>query len=187
MAVTDPQAMAKSTWHRSARLIPVLEIRPEQAEDVEAIEALTIAAFRSAAHADGREQDVIAGLRAAGALRVSLVAVEAGEIVGHVAVSPVTIADGSADWYGLGPISVAPTRQRQGIGSALMAAALEALRRRQAQGCVLLGDPAYYARFGFRSLPSLTLPGVDAKYFQALPFSERMPAGAVTYHAAFGA
>lgn len=163
-----------------------LEIRPERAEDTAAIEALTIAAFRAAPHADGTEQDVIAGLRAAGALTVSLVAVDGDRIVGHVAVSPVTISDGSSDWYGLGPISVAPERQGQGIGSSLMAAAMEALRGLNALGCVLLGDPGYYARFGFRPLPSLTLPGADPQYFQALPFTDRVPMGTVVYHAAFG-
>jgi len=89
-------------------------------------------------------------LRKAGALTISLAAEQDGEIVGHVAVSAVSMSDGSADWYGLGPISVTPERQRKGIGSGLMQAALRLLRERSPAGCVLVGDPAYYARFGFK-------------------------------------
>ncbi|MEC4630073.1 N-acetyltransferase, partial [Bacillus safensis] len=88
------------------------------------------------------------------------------QLLGHVAVSPVTVSDGSTGWYGLGPISVLPARQGQGIGAALMRAAIDALRQQGARGCVLLGEPAYYGRFGFRAEPGLVLPGVPAEYFQ---------------------
>ncbi|MCM2252120.1 MAG: N-acetyltransferase, partial [Ramlibacter sp.] len=109
------------------------------------------------------------------------------DIVGHVAVSPVSISDGSTGWYGLGPISVKPDLQRMGIGSLLMRAALQRLRERGAAGCLLVGDPSYYARFGFKPEPRLVLPDVPARYFQALPLGPSLPRGVVTFHEAFGA
>ncbi|MCY1379125.1 hypothetical protein D3C81_2016270 [compost metagenome] len=68
-----------------------------------------------------------------------------------------------------------------------MHAALAGLRELAAQGCVLLGDPAYYARFGFAPQPGLVLPGVPPEYFQALSFSGHWPQGEVSYHLAFEA
>lgn len=133
------------------------------------------------------EPFIIDALRARGELQVSLLAVDDGLLLGHVAVSPVSISDGSAGWFGLGPISVAPAWQGQGIGSALMDAAIDALRRQHARDCVLLGEPTYYHRFGFRAEPALVLPGVPAGYFQALRLQPPMPQGEVRYSPAFGA
>ncbi len=164
-----------------------IEVRPESPSDVPAIETLTTAAFLAAPHTSHTEQFIVAALRRAGVLTVSLVAVEEGAVVGHVAVSPVVISDGAVGWYGLGPISVLPARQGQGIASRLMHEALGALRTRAAAGCVLLGDPAFYARFGFRMEPGLVLPGVPPEYFQVLAFGATLPRGVVTYHAAFDA
>ncbi len=95
--------------------------------------------------------------------------------------------DGAGGWFGLGPISVAPERQRQGIGSRLMGAALRLLREQGAAGCTLAGDPAVYTRFGFARDARLTLPGVPLAYFLVLPINGSVPSGVVTYHAAFGA
>ena len=75
-------------------------------------------------------------------------AVQAEAIVGQVAGSPVSIA-GAGDWFGLGPVSVRPAFQRRGIGGALILAALARLKQQGAAGCLVLGDPRYYARFGF--------------------------------------
>lgn len=164
-----------------------LLIRPETALDVTAIHALTVAAFLDAPHTDHTEQFVVDALRRAGALSISLVAEQDGVILGHVAVSPVSLSDGSTGWYGLGPISVDPKAQGRGIGSLLMREALAQLEKLGAAGCVLLGDPNYYARFGFRPDPALVLPDVPPEYFQALPFGSSLARGVVTYHAAFGA
>ncbi len=163
-----------------------MQIRPERAQDIAAIHVLTREAFAHAPHRDGTEQDVIDALRAAGALSVSLVAEEGEAPVGHVALSPVELSDGSPDWYGLGPISVAPAQQGRGVGSALMRAALAALQERGAAGCVLLGDPVYYGRFGFRADARLRLAGVPAEYFQAVLLRGPWPDADVRYHAAFG-
>ncbi len=164
-----------------------MQIRSERPGDAGAIHALTRAAFAEAPHSSHTEQYIVDALRAAGALAVSLVAEDADGIVGHVAVSPVQLSDGSPGWYGLGPISVAPGRQGQGIGGALMRAAVEALRAHGANGCVLLGDPGYYGRFGFRAEPRLRLAGVPAEYFQALLLQGGWPDAEVEYHAGFEA
>jgi putative acetyltransferase len=89
--------------------------------------------------------------------------------------------------FGLGPISVLPIHQVRGIGSRLMQETLRLLRERGAAGCVLVGDPGYYRRFGFRSEPSLTTPDVPAEYFLALSFGGVVPEAVVTFHEAFGA
>ena len=162
-----------------------LVVRHERVGDERAVGELTERAFAAAPHASGTEHLIVAALRGAGALSVSLVAVLDGGIVGHVALSPVTVPDGGADWFGLGPISVAPERRRQGLGTRLVHAALDELRARGADGCVLIGDPRFYARFGFVAGTSLDYPGVDARYVQALSFGERTPSGTVAFHAAF--
>lgn len=122
-----------------------------------------------------------------GALSISLVAVDEGNIVGHLALSPVTISDGAGSWYGLGPISVLPENQSSGIGSMLMDAAIQELKKINANGCVLLGDPNYYHRFGFKPVEGLVLPGVPPEYFQALLLQGDLPQGSVTYHESFSA
>ena len=162
-------------------------IRKELPEDIETVESLTEEAFLNAPHTDHTEQYIVASLRKADVLSISMVAEDAGLLIGHVAVSPVTISDGSDGWFGLGPISVIPDRQGQGIGSQLMVKALDALKDFGAKGCVLLGDPNYYHRFGFNPHPGLVFPDVPAEYFQAISFCGDFPVGTVTYHEAFNA
>lgn len=162
-------------------------VRKEVASDADAIDAMTEAAFRAAAHTSNTEQFIIRALRKDGQLAVSLVADEHGRVIGHVAVSPVAISDGAPGWYGLGPISVAPERQGQGIGTLLMEHALSELKALGAAGCVVLGEPGYYSRFGFTAEPALVLPGVPAEYFQAISLMGSLPRGEVKYHEAFGA
>jgi putative acetyltransferase len=68
-----------------------------------------------------------------------------------------------------------------------MTEALRALREGTASGCVVLGEPSYYCRFGFRSELSLVLPNVPPEYFQVISFKEEMPRGIVSYDASFSA
>lgn len=164
-----------------------LLIRKEAPADAAAIEAITAAAFRNAPHSSHTEHFIVRALREAGQLSVSLVADDDGIVVGHVAVSPVTISDGTVGWYGLGPVSVAPDRQGRGIGARLVEHALSELRRTGASGCAVLGEPGYYSRFGFIAEPSLTLPGVPPEYFQAVTFAGPLPTGEVSYHESFTA
>ena len=164
-----------------------INIRKEQAKDVQSIHEVTVAAFLDAPHSDHTEQFIVNTLRESGALSISLVAEDDHNIVGHVALSPITISDRTGSWYGLGPISVLPDKQGKGIGSKLMNAAIHELKNIKAKGCVLLGDPHYYHRFGFKPGKGLVLPDVPAEYFQALVFQGSLPQGSVTYHESFAA
>ncbi|HWL66774.1 MAG TPA: N-acetyltransferase [Geminicoccus sp.] len=160
-------------------------VRAERAGDEAAIAALITAAFATAPYRSGTEAAIVAELRRSGRLALSLVATAGAELVGHVACSPVTISDGSAGWFGLGPLAVASSWQRQGIGRALVEAGLEQLCQRKAAGCVVLGDPAYYRRFGFVADPALVLPGLPAEYFQVLRLTSDGAGGTVQFDPAF--
>ena len=124
-------------------------IRDERPEDAIAIRKVTRAAFAEHPHSLQTEHLIIDALRTAGALTLSLVAESEGRIVGQIAFSPVQVGVGSIGWYGLGPVSVEPASQKRGIGTSLMMEGIDRLREMGAQGCVVLGDPVYYSRFGF--------------------------------------
>lgn len=162
-------------------------IRQEQEQDYDAIKQVTADAFALMEHSNQTEPAIIAALRDAGALAISLVATDGDEIIGHVAFSPVTIDGEDHRWFGLGPVSVRPDRQGRGIGNALIRQGLNELRAQGAAGCVLLGDPGYYRRFGFENDPDLRYPAAPPEYFMRLTFGGGDPTGQVEYHAAFGA
>ncbi|MCG7530672.1 N-acetyltransferase [Psychrobium sp. MM17-31] len=162
-----------------------ITIRKEHPNDIQAIHDVTVSAFLNAPHTGHTEQFIVKALREARVLSISLVAEVESQIVGHIALSPVTISDGSMDWYGLGPISVIPEYQGKGVGSVLMKEAIAALKALNANGCVLLGDHNYYKRFGFAPKDGLILPEVPAEYFQALVLQGELPKGNVAYHDAF--
>jgi putative acetyltransferase len=162
-------------------------IRPERPGDEAAIADVTRQAFESHPYSHQTEHFIIDALRRAGALSVSLVAVRAGEVVGHIAFSPVVIENGSSGWYGLGPVSVLPALQRKGIGRALVEHGLAELGQLGATGCVLVGDPVFYARFGFANTAALMLDGVPQEFFLALPLGASSARGKVKFHAAFDA
>lgn len=162
-------------------------IRNETASDIEAISEVTMAAFRDHPISSHTEQFIIQALRAANALTVSLVAEIDGLVAGHIAFSPVTISDGSPDWHGMGPLSVLPGHQRQGIGKALVRDGLSLLKALGSNGCFLVGYPDYYKRFGFKNVPGLTHEGIPQEVFLALPFYEKIPHGNVTFHEGFSA
>ncbi len=164
-----------------------IEIRGEEAADRARIREVTELAFRGAAHTCWREHLLVDELREAGALTLSLVAVSELGIVGHVAASRVTVSESTGEWFGIGPISVLPRCQRQGIGSRLMEAALSQLRAWGARGCVLVGDPGFYGRFGFQSDPSVVVPGVPPEVSLSLRFVPCHDHGTARFHAAFSA
>src|SRR5690625_6471495 len=110
--------------------------------------SVTTEAFLNAAHTAHTEQFIVDALRRAGALTISQVAKVDGEIIGHVAISPVILSTGATDWFGLGPISVLPEYQGRGIGSKLIKRALAALVAMGAAGCVVLGVSVYFGGFG---------------------------------------
>lgn len=162
-------------------------IRRELEGDAGAISRVTATAFQDLDISDQTEPFIVAALREAGALTLSLVAEVDGRIVGHAAFSPVTISDGAESWYGVGPVSVLPTHQRRGVGKALMQTGLSLLRELGARGCCLVGHPEYYPKFGFFSTPELVYAGVPPEAFMVLPFTDEVPRGTVTFHGAFAA
>lgn len=162
-----------------------ITIRPECAEDHAAIYSITKRAFAPMPYAGGDEQDLINKLREAGALALSLVAEKDGVVVGQISFSPAFAADGSPGWYALGPVSVEPDLKHQGIGGQLIHAGIAWLNEQDAAGCVLVGNPAYYSRFGFRLFPELAPEGEHAEYFQILPLKVTEPDLVVSFHPAF--
>jgi putative acetyltransferase len=145
-------------------------IRPEQIADLPRIRAVHCACFPTDA-----EARLVGLLRDAGRLSVSLVAETDGAIVGHVAFSPVTTAGGAVG-AGLGPIAVLESQRRRGIGGRLIVDGLKACPAVGFDWAVVLGDPAYYGRFGFR--PAVDFGLVDeyggGAAFQAM---ELLPGG----------
>lgn len=128
-------------------------IRSERPEDVSAIRAVLTDAFSS-----GAEAALVEALRKSGRLSISLVALEGDEIVGHIAFSPVTVA-GVSGGLGLAPVAVKTARQSEGIGSDLIREGLSPAAGSAAPFVVVLGEPAYYGRFGFTPASSFGLTG----------------------------
>ncbi len=162
-------------------------IRPETPADIDAITEITVAAFTDHPFSQQTEQFIVLALRAAGTLSLSLVAEDWGRVVGHVAFSPVRIAGQDPGWYGVGPVSVLPERQRQGIGQALLREGLRQLKAAGAKGCALVGPAEYYQRFGFRNIPELVYEGIPQEYFLVLPLGDEVPSGVVVFHEGFHA
>ena len=164
-----------------------IAIRGETTGDIGAIAEVTTAAFETLAISNHTEQFIIEALRAAGALTVSLVAEVDGHVIGHIAFSPVAISDGTQNWYGLGPVSVLPEYQRQGIGKALIREGLSRLKGMRARGCCLVGHPEYYKKLEFDNIPELVHEGVPPEVFLAMSFDGHTPQGSVTFHEGFQA
>ena len=160
-------------------------VREERPGDAEAIHRVTEAAFTDHPHSEGTEPAIVEALRRDGDLTLSLIADKEGEIVGHAAFSSARLSGGEAGWHALGPLSVVPECQGQGIGRALVEAGIAHWREAGAQGIVLLGDPALYERFGFQRGTPLHIEGPLAGYFQVLPFTDRIPESSVTFAPAF--
>ncbi|MEE8370629.1 MAG: N-acetyltransferase [Sphingomonadales bacterium] len=116
-------------------------IRPEIAIDAEAIDVVTEAAF-----GQRDEADLISALRISGDIELSLVAEEAGGVAGHVLFTRLASPE---DCLALGPVSVLPAWQGHGVGSRLIREGLKRLGEGDWRGVFLLGEPDYYARFGF--------------------------------------
>ena len=162
-----------------------IEIRGERPGDEAAIYRVTEAAFKGRPYAAGDEQDLVNRLRKLGQISLSLVAIDDHDLVGQVTFSPVELSDGSRPWFGLGPISVIPDRQGQGIGGQLIRAGLDAIDHMGALGCVLTGAPLYYQRFGFK-LASRNVPLEEpAAVFQLKLIRAERADGAFSFHPAF--
>jgi putative acetyltransferase len=162
-------------------------IRDETMADAAVITKVTVAAFETLEISNHTEQFIIEALRSASALTLSLVAEADDRVVGHIAFSPVTISDGTKNWYGLGPVSVLPMYQRRGIGKALIQEGLSQLKNLNAKGCCLVGHPQYYRKFGFENVAGLVQEGVPQEVFFALSFDRSFPHGNVMFHEGFKA
>jgi putative acetyltransferase len=130
-------------------------IRHEQPGDSPAVRKVHESAFPTP-----DEADLVDALRVSGDLWLSLVAVDGGEVVGHVAFSPVTVDGEEASGMGLAPVAVHPDRQRQGVGTRLTLEGLAECRSAGLAFVVVLGWPAYYSRFGFQPASEFRLTSV---------------------------
>lgn len=163
-------------------------IRSEQPADIKPIAIMIQAAFEGHAYSEGLEGAIVENLRKNNQLSLSLVAVSENTIVGHIAFSPVKIDGKDRQWYGLGPLSVSPEYHGRGLGSALVREGLKRLRERGGKGCVVLGNPAYYQRFGFMANPGLTCDGAPTAPFTAVSLCDHdLPTGAAKFHDSFWA
>ena len=156
-------------------------IRDEQVADRVAIYDVVKAAF-------GRqgEADLVDSLRQDGSVAISLVALDEGEIVGHILLSKMEAPFAA---LGLAPLAVRPDRQRSGVGSRLVGAAIERAKNTAWQAVFVLGDPEYYRRFGFDvSLASGFRSPYAGPHFMVLALKGKLPvsAGAITYARPFG-
>lgn len=163
-----------------------MEIRCEKSGDEVAINELTAKAFEPIEYSDGSEPAIIRKLRADGDLSLSLVAVSANKIVGHIAFSKVVIDGVDSHWFGLGPVSVAIEHQGTGIGSKLINQGLDEIKDSGARVCVLIGDPAYYSRFGFKNDGRVTYGEVPQEFVLWLSLNGSTPNGEIKYRPAFG-
>lgn len=159
-------------------------IRNEAAADIPSIGKLISEALLLLPQSTGTEAGIVERLRADGALTLSLVAEDKGEVVGHLAASPARVGT-QGGWGLIGPLVVLPSRHRQGIGTALMREAIHRLRS-TCRGAALVGDPGYYGRFGFRAFAGLGVAGCPPEVVQALPFDDSEPRGELIHHRAFG-
>ena len=162
-----------------------MQIVSERPGDADSIHAMTVSAFATVPYGDGSEGRVIDALRADGALTLSLIVEDEGEIIAHITFSPVTIEGKQGPWFCLGPVAVAPARHSQGIGSMLIREGLAQLAAQGAELCVLLGNPSYYKRFGFEHDPQLSCGQGMPEAFQRLVFNGKARSGLVAFHPAF--
>lgn len=162
-------------------------IRPERPDDIDIIYRVIQRAFTTQPRADGDEQDLVNRLRERGELALSLVADVPGRgIVGHIGFSPVTIAGRASNWFQMAPVSVEPDWQHRGFGSALINAGVAELRARGVSGIAVVGNPAYYERFGFARVSRFGPAGSEAIYFRAMMLAGEEPEGELRYASAFG-
>lgn len=166
-------------------------IRSETVADYDVIYRVVREAFASAAHCDGNEQDLVVALRKGEAYipELALVAIQDEQIVGHILFTRATIE--GRPTLALAPLAVLPESQRQGIGSALVREGHRIAAAMGFDSCVVLGDPAYYARFGYVPASRFGIrapfPVADANFMVVrLQPEVDLPIGMVCYAAAFG-
>ena len=160
-------------------------IRQEMDSDVDVIHSITEDAFRGRPYAGGDEQIIIDRLRKLGKLTLSLAALLDDTVVGHIAFSPVSTSDDSQGWFALGPVSVLPKYQRNGIGSKLIREGLAQIEKQGALGCVLTGNPKFYRKFDFELAPASAPSDEERDYFMMRCFTNFEPNGPIFFDSAF--
>ena len=147
-------------------------IRPERPGDEAAVREVNEQAF-----GQPDEARIVDRVRPLADRFISLVAVEDDRVIGHVLFTPVTVRHDTDAWhaFALGPVAVMPSRQRRGVGAALIRAGLEACLDIDEPVVFVLGDPKYYARFGFRSAAALGLRFRSAEFDEAFMVVELRP------------
>lgn len=158
-------------------------IRPEEPQDHAAIHALLVSAFDGEA-----EARLVDALRAAGDMVLSLVAERNGEIRGYILFSRLLVRQAGGDFpaVALAPLAVDPAHQGEGIGTALVDEAHLQLQQQGERLSVVLGDPAYYARFGYTHERAQGFTSTyQGEALQALAWGEAPDTGALEYAAAF--
>ncbi len=142
-------------------------IRQATEADYDGIHGLVQKAFETAKVSSGTEQDFVRELRQGRHIpELELVAEDGGALIGHVMLTGVTVRDGGAGTESqlLAPLSVVLERRNAGVGAALMREGLDRARALGHASVILVGDPAYYAHFGFRPAAPITYPGVPGEY-----------------------
>jgi putative acetyltransferase len=161
-----------------------VRVRPEAPADRPAIRSVVLEAFRADDHPEPPEADLIDALRDSDAWlpELSMVAERDGEVVAHALLSRVTVGPDARPALSLGPVAVRPAHQNEGLGTAVVRAALDTARAAGETLVVVLGEPAYYGRFGFTAADryGLTAPWSGSPYWQALAWAEVEP-GEVAY------
>jgi putative acetyltransferase len=155
----------------------LIECREEKPSEVQSIYSLNCEAFETEA-----EAQLVDTLRKANKLILSLVAVDGDKVVGHIAFSPMNLASqGDRMLAGLGPMAVAKSRQKQGIGAQLIQAGENRLKELGYDAIFVLGHKEYYPKFGYK--PSLSNFGIKSKYevedvyFMVKPLSQKGVSG----------
>jgi putative acetyltransferase len=162
-------------------------VREETPQDHEAIREVNRLAFKGE-----EEAQLVDRLRADGLVVASLVAVEDGQVVGHILFSELAIQtnEGGLRAVALAPMAVRPEAQRRGIGSALVRQGLRVCRERGRSAVIVVGHPAYYPRFGFSAERARNLRSpFSGDAFMALELTPRAlenVIGTVRYPEAFG-
>ena len=165
-----------------------LYVRTEAPGDAHAVARVVARAFEGGDEAAVAEVDLVEALRRDRAWlpALSLVAVSDREVVGHVLGSRMLV--GASPAVALAPVSVLPAQQGQGIGTAMVERLLAEARSTGETLVVVLGDPAYYSRFGFRQAADLGVIGpYTGEAFQALPLAADPPVGDAAYPHPFSA
>ena len=165
----------------SARVV----VRDEGSEDHADIHEVTRLAFIGQPYSDGDEPELIDRLRAEGALTLSLVAMDGDVLVGQITFSPAGLTPENGPWYALGPVSVTPSRQGQGIGSRLIESGLGRIKAMSAMGCILTGNPDYYSRFGFVMAPEHCPENEPPEYCMLKLLQSEKPEGRFSFRQPF--